>query len=122
MVVFLAAAVGLLIAANNREEPLPTQARLSESLESGIAWLHANKHNLLANENPSLWYFVQRSAQLSGDPRLAALVDAHRKKYIDPQRGNYLWEAMFNPGEPGLHVDFDAVVGLSELSRVAIFH
>ncbi|MEL7447887.1 MAG: hypothetical protein AAFN78_01680 [Pseudomonadota bacterium] len=117
----LAVAVGLLIAANNVEEPLPPQARLADSLDAGIEWLHANRNDMLANENPILWYFVHRSAELADDPRLTALVDAHRKKYIDPELGTYVWEPMFNPDDPGLPLDFDAIVGLNHYSQHMLY-
>jgi len=94
--------IGLsVIGYNNRDIEHPSEDDLSKSLEASIVWLVDNKEPMLAFNNPILWYFLHRSAQISGDLRVKSLVESYYDKYIEPKHSAYnrtsLWKGLFEP-------------------------
>jgi len=110
------------IAYNNRNTEPPGENELSESLEASIVWLVENKESMLDFDNSILWYFLYRSAQVSGDPRIQSLVDSYYTKYIEIDHyanssPNSIWKGMFKPGFNYGPLPFDVINGMNYYSQ-----
>ncbi len=91
----IAVYAGLVYQNNQTREP-PDHTRIQAAQQAAIAWMNAHQADILAINNPALWWMLQQSAARSGDPSLQALFERYRQKYL--QSGKYMWEPMFNPG------------------------
>ena len=98
---------GVLVLRNNRDIQFPGNDELERALESGIVWLVENKEKILRHNNHILWFFVQQSAEQTGDSRLTNLFNDYYKRYIDIPGSSY-WRPLFklNSWEP---VRFDQI-------------
>ena len=81
---------------NNRETDWPEQARIQTSFNAAIVWIETHQEDILQNNNPVLWWMIQRSATLTGNPSLQSVFNRYQRKYLDSARN--LWLPMFFPG------------------------
>lgn len=106
---------------NNRGVEYPSEDELSESLEESIVWLLENEQAMLAFDNFILWYFLHRSAQVSGDIRLQSLVESYYNKYVEPAypTPRNMWGRAFKRENKfsSLPVSFEAINGLNYYSQ-----
>lgn len=119
--IFLIIVLGT-IGYNNRDVEYPGDDELSESLEESIVWLVENKEAMLEFDNPILWYFLQRSAQVSGDTRIESLVESYYYKYVELERNAFsksysLWMGMFKPGFDYGPLPFDMINSINYYSQ-----
>jgi hypothetical protein len=78
---------------NNRSVPMPDRQQVKSTFESAVSWVDTNQDSLLKQHNPALWWMVQESARLTGDPALQTLFDRYHQRF---EGGNgrdyqYLW-------------------------------
>lgn len=79
---------------NNKAVQYPDRARMTESLNRGILWLEAHRDEILAQENPMLWWMVAQSAGLTQNPALSALFLQYEARYLKPNPSN-VWQHLF---------------------------
>lgn len=84
------------VAWSSRPTPSVEREQLAEALEAGIQWLEANQQSNLQRSNPMLWWMVQQSAELTGDPRLLRLFAEYRAEVIARQPLS-AWRPLFDP-------------------------
>jgi len=95
---------------NNKVVEYPDKVRLKESLDLGIAWLEEHRDEVLATNNPILWWMVKESAELNHDATLGGLFLAYKARHLDT-----------NPMNPWLHMfslDSSAPVRAAELQNL----
>ncbi len=78
---------------NNRNAEAISKAEIQESFESGVNWLLEHKEKILKISNPMLWWMVQQSATISGDPRLKKLFSRYEVAHLK-SRSN-IWRPLF---------------------------
>ncbi len=93
LVIPLAVYAGLLYQ-NNRSADALSKVEMQRSLDSGISWLFERKEKILNEANPMLWWMLQQSAEISGDPRLKELFAGYETRYLKNNRKN-IWRPLF---------------------------
>jgi hypothetical protein len=73
---------------NNRSVAAPSPQSVSASLEKSIGWLVNNREAILGQNNPMLWWFVKKSADITRDERLHTLFLEYKRRHIDPYPKN----------------------------------
>ena len=96
LLIAVIAGYAMLAFRNNQSAPMPDRARIQASYNAAVAWVTSRETALLNDSNPALWWMLQRSAALTGDPSLKALFERYRQKYL--QSGRNIWEPLFFPG------------------------
>jgi hypothetical protein len=81
---------------NNPDVSRPDQARIQASFDAAIGWLGARQEEILQANNPVLWWMIQRSAALTGNPSLQSAFSRYQQKYLESART--LWLTLFFPG------------------------
>lgn len=92
----LVTAYATLTYRNNRSVPMPERARIQASYDAAVAWVMSREATLLNDANPALWWMIQKSAALTGDPALNTLFERYRQKHL--RGGRNIWEPLFFPG------------------------
>ena len=67
---FISTSYAILAYLNNREASWPEQARIQASFNSAVGWIDAHQKDIPQQNNPVLWWMIQRSATLTGNPSL----------------------------------------------------
>lgn len=80
---------------NHKSVGYPDKVRLKESLNLGIAWLEEHRDEVLASNNPMLWWMVKESAELNHNAALERLFLEYKTRYLDT-----------NPMSPWAHLFF----------------
>ncbi len=80
---------------NNCATQYPAQLSIEQSLNQGIAWLETNRANILAEENPMLWWMIKQSAELTQSTTLLSLYSEYKQRYLDSNPRN-VWAYLFN--------------------------
>ena len=96
IVVVLVAAYATLTYRNNQSAPMPDRARIQAAYNAAVAWVSHREAELLDQANPALWWMIQKSAALTGDPTLNTLFERYNQKYL--RGGRNIWEPLFFPG------------------------
>lgn len=86
----------VLVYLNNREASWPEQVRIQASFNAAIGWIDAHQEDILQQNNPVLWWMIQRSATLTSDPSLESAFGRYQQKYLESART--LWLPLFFPG------------------------
>lgn len=81
--------------ANNSAASMPPDSTLAESRDRAIAWIRHHEAEVIATENPVLWWMVKESAARSGDAYLADLYGRYYDRYLAHNRGN-VWHHLFD--------------------------
>lgn len=92
----ISAGYALLAYLNNRDVSQPDQARVQASFDAAIGWLDAHQEDIIEQNNPGLWWMIQRSATLTGNPSLQSAFSRYQQKYLESART--LWLPLFFPG------------------------
>lgn len=79
---------------NNRNVKPVTKVEIQQSLNAGISWLFDHKTEILKIPNPMLWWMVQQSAVVTGDPRLKELFSSYETAYLANDMNN-VWRPLF---------------------------
>ena len=87
-----------LVCANNFGSSEVATDEVATSLERSTQWLMDHRDTVLDQNNPMLWWMIQRSAKLTRDYRLETLFKAYQERYLTG-RNNY-WRLLFDPGYP----------------------
>lgn len=96
--------VGYQVWQNNKAVEYPDKARINESLQRGVFWLESHRDEVLAVNNPILWWMVKESAELNHDPSLEKLFLEYKARYLDTNSMR-AWAHMFSPNSSApLHV------------------
>lgn len=85
-----------LVWKNNFDTPLPLKQELLFSHTRSVEWLIAHENELVSHDDPLLWWFIQRSSELSDDHRLKEL----SQRYISIFREKYptsVWMHLVDP-------------------------
>lgn len=85
-----------LVFINNRNVAPTEQSRVRGSFAAAVDWLSVNRQQILQQNNVALWWMIQRSAEISRNPRLGSLFEEYRARYLE--RGRNIWRPMFYPG------------------------
>ncbi|MDT8386130.1 MAG: hypothetical protein RQ736_01345 [Thiogranum sp.] len=113
------AAYAYMVWNNNRPAPQPDQAQLVAALERSIKWLETNQIALLSNRKaPTLWYFIQKAGELTGDPRLINLFRHHEERFLVNRFD--LWRPLFYP-ESWIPVRYENIAALPDYNRHFIY-
>jgi len=79
---------------NNRDMPYPQKAQIQQQLEQSLEWLVKHESQILSQPNPMLWWMLFESHKLSGDARLAELLDKYHQRNPSIQRS--VWGPLFD--------------------------
>ncbi len=79
---------------NNRSVEPVSKAEIQQSLHAGVNWLFEHKTAILKEPNPMLWWMLQQSALVTGDPRLKELFLSYEAAYLAHARNN-IWRPLF---------------------------
>lgn len=63
---------------NNLDAPEPDKQEIKRALDKSTNWVLQNQDTLIKDNNPVLWWFLDKSASLTDNENLAALVDRYR--------------------------------------------
>lgn len=83
-----------LVAANNTGGGKVQQEQVEASLERSIEWLVEHRDRILESNNPTLWWWVMRSANITRDPRLMQLYFEYHRRHLKDSIANP-WVQMF---------------------------
>lgn len=86
-------AVGYL--ANNSSASMPTPATLAASRDRSVDWLRTHDAEVLAANNPMLWWMVRESAAQTNNAYLADLYRRYYQRYLDGNPNNF-WHHLFD--------------------------
>lgn len=81
---------------NNREASWPEHARIQASFTAAVGWIDAHQEDIIRDNNPVLWWMIQRSAALTGNSTLQSAFVRYQQKYLETART--LWLPLFFPG------------------------
>lgn len=90
------AAYSTLTLRNNRSATMPDRARIQAAYDAAVGWAIEHQTSLLNDTNVALWWMLQQSAALTGDPALTTMFERYRQKHL--QGGRNIWEPLFFPG------------------------
>jgi hypothetical protein len=76
---------------------MPAPSELAASRNRAIEWLRNNEAEVLATNNPALWWMVRESAARSGSAYLADLYRRLHERYLAGKPHNP-WQHMFDAG------------------------
>jgi hypothetical protein len=79
---------GLVLIAVNHARPVPSIAIVRDARLSAADWILRHREDVLQEDNAVLWWMVARSAALTHDSALKALVDEYRGRYMVPRTGD----------------------------------
>ncbi len=85
---------GYLLWNNNRQVEAPSLSEIQAALASATGWMKRHEEKILNDNNPMLWWMVQQSAVLTGDPDLRALFAKYKARYLENRRDN-MWRPLF---------------------------
>lgn len=80
---------------NNKTVLHPEKSQLQKSYDLGIFWLLNHKNEILAENNPMLWWMLDESTKFKNNPSLEILVAQYKERHIDPSSGNP-WAYLFS--------------------------
>lgn len=80
---------------NNRPTELPSRETFQHSRDRARDWIRAHEAEVLATENPALWWMVKESAVVSGDAYLADLYLRYYGRYLATRPDN-VWHHLFD--------------------------
>lgn len=81
-----------LVYKNNLEIPEPSTEEIRYSLNKSINWVIQNQDELILIDNPALWWFINESATLTNNFKLASLVNKYRNTVLDKHS---IWKGFF---------------------------
>jgi hypothetical protein len=111
LLLLLACAYGSVVLVTNHSRPMPSLAVITEARLSAAGWILAHRDAVLNDDNPILWSMVARSAALTNDPALLALVDEYLRRSLVPRTSDP-FRKLFGLTYPG------KMLGLGGLERV----
>jgi hypothetical protein len=119
LLVFLVVGVyGVAVLAVNYPRPAPTPTAVSKARIGAADWLLGHREEVLGEDNAILWSMVARSAALTRDPALRALVDDYLQRYMVPRTGDpqrQLFGLSYRPLSLGME-------GLESIQDYQLFH
>jgi hypothetical protein len=80
---------------NNGPADMPSQEAFRLGRDRARDWLRAHESEVLAAENPALWWMVKESAAVSGDAYLGDLYARYYQRYLATRPGN-VWHHLFD--------------------------
>lgn len=87
---------GFLVFQNNQSVQPPLAEAIHNTFEKSIIWLENNRDTVLEENNPILWYMIQRASKISNDPRLRDIFNAYEQRYLKNNPNN-IWGTFFYP-------------------------
>lgn len=87
---------GYLVFQNNRAAQYPSADTIHNTFEKSILWLESNRKNILEENNPILWYMIQRAGKISNNPRLLDIFTEYKQRYLINNPNN-IWAPFFYP-------------------------
>ncbi len=100
------AAYGSYVYSNNSDVAAPSRQDYAKAWNSSVEWAVNNEAEILKQNNVFLWYFLDKSAKLTHDPRLRKLVEKYRWKHRGDDR---IWKRLF---QAEAYVPFDVMRNL----------
>jgi len=79
---------------NNREISFPDKALMQQQLDKSVKWLVNHEKRILSEVNPMLWWMLHETHKISGDERLAKLLDKYHSQ--NKQIKNSVWAPLFD--------------------------
>jgi hypothetical protein len=104
---------------NNADTAAPTAAELLASRDRAAAWIRANEDEIIAGENPALWWMLRESATLSGDAYLGGLYVRYYGRYL-AQNPNNVWHHLFDHESP-LRISVDDLDGFPDYNLLFLY-
>lgn len=95
LVILLGSLLGIGYWVNNVKVPFPSQIEVKESQLKAIGWIKVHESEVLATDNPALWWMLRDSAALSGNAYLAGLYARYYERYIANNSSNP-WHHLFD--------------------------
>ena len=79
ILVFVVSGYFYLVYKNNLDTPEPTAQEIQQALDRSISWLLNNRDEVIQQNNPVLWWFLDESALLTDNGALASLALEYRR-------------------------------------------
>ncbi len=111
--------LGAGYADNNADAAEPTAAELVASRDRAAAWIRANEDEVIADENPALWWMLRESAASSGDAYLGGLYARYYQRYLAPNPHN-VWHHLFDNESP-LRISVDDLGGFPDYNLLFLY-
>lgn len=87
---------GFLVYKNNHSTVKASPEEIKRSYEMSVAWLMKNRKMVLQEQNPILWWMIERSAEITNDERLKSLL-AELKATIPSTEFDPGWQIFIKP-------------------------
>lgn len=83
LILLFSAGYFYLVYKNNIDTPPPSKLEIQQALDKSINWVLQNQNELIKINNPVLWWFLDESANLTNNYKLATLVRKYRDTILN---------------------------------------
>lgn len=111
--------LGALARENRRAVSPPDRAELRRAFDAAADWLH-REYPTLYHGNVYLWWMVREAAEISGDARLADILERHRAHQREHVHFRDIWYLMEHPEGQDEYFP-DSFAGLQDYKKLTVY-